>query len=153
VLPTATKVVAAAGGNDRATGPRETPALSPLHGITHGSVSANLSDKHDKACCSLASETVRMSETNQTSSIALVWLPELCEQLGRSKYSIDRWVKAGHFPPPIKIHSQGLAWRVRDIEAFFDKLARTRKKVKRRGSLMRGDTLVEYSKRREAADA
>ena len=95
-----------------------------------------------------------MSETKRpTSSIQLVWLPQLCEQLGRSKYSIDRWIKAGHFPPPIKIHSQGLCWRVRDIEAFLDKLAVTKKRIKRRGSLMRGSELVEYSRRREAADA
>jgi predicted DNA-binding transcriptional regulator AlpA len=90
-----------------------------------------------------------VSDTPTTTSI-MIWLPELCEQLGRSKYSIDRWVKSGRFPPPIKIHSQGLCWRVRDIETFLDKHARTRKKPKRRGALMRGDVLVEYSRRREA---
>jgi prophage regulatory protein len=94
-----------------------------------------------------------VSETSPTtSSIRLVWERELCEQLGRSKWTIDRWIKSGRFPPPLNITQQGRAWRVRDVEAWLDKLARTRKKPKRRGALMRGDTLVEYS-RREAVDA
>jgi prophage regulatory protein len=94
-----------------------------------------------------------MSETNRpTTSITLIWERELCEQLGRSKYTLYRWIKSGRFPPPLHVTQQGRAWRVRDIEAWLDKLARTRKKVKRRGSLMRGDKLVEYS-RKGAADA
>jgi predicted DNA-binding transcriptional regulator AlpA len=87
-----------------------------------------------------------VSETNRlTTSITLIWERELCEQLGRSKYSIDRWVKSGRFPPPLNVTQQGRAWRVRDVEAFLDKIARTRKKPKRRGSLMRGDQLVEQT--------
>jgi predicted DNA-binding transcriptional regulator AlpA len=93
-----------------------------------------------------------MSESRPTTSITLVWERELCEQLSRSKWSIDRWIKSGRFPPPIRVTQQGRAWRVRDIEAWLDKLARTRKKPKRRGSLMRGDVLVQYS-RRGATDA
>jgi predicted DNA-binding transcriptional regulator AlpA len=88
-----------------------------------------------------------VSETNRpTTSITLIWERELCEQLGRSKYSIARWVKSGRFPPPINVTQQGRAWRVRDVEAWLDKLARTRKRPKRRGALMRGSELVEFSR-------
>jgi prophage regulatory protein len=82
----------------------------------------------------------------------LVWLPELCEQLGRSKHSIERWVREGRFPKPIKITEQGCAWRLAHVEAWLAKLERSRKKRKPRGSLYRGDTLVVHS-RKEAADA
>jgi prophage regulatory protein len=93
-----------------------------------------------------------VSET-PTTSLTLIWESELAKQLGRSRYTLGRWVRQGTFPPPIKITQQGLAWRVRDIESWLDKLARSRKKVKRRGSLMEGDVLVEHSRRRDATDA
>ena len=85
-------------------------------------------------------------------SITLVWLPELSQALGRSRYTIERWCREGKFPAPLKLTEQGCAWRLRDVEAWLDKAARTRKRRKPRGSLMQGDELVEYS-RREAADA
>ena len=88
-----------------------------------------------------------------TSPIKLIWQPELCEQLNRSRYTIERWVRQGTFPKPIKIHSQGNAWRVVDIELWLDRLSRSRRKPKRRGALMEGDVLVERTKKRVAADA
>jgi predicted DNA-binding transcriptional regulator AlpA len=53
----------------------------------------------------------------EVTSITLIWERELCEQLGRSKWSIDRWIKSGRFPPPLAVTQQSRAWRVRDIEA------------------------------------
>jgi predicted DNA-binding transcriptional regulator AlpA len=77
-----------------------------------------------------------------TTSITLIWEPQLCEQLGRSRWTIHRWIAKGLLPPPIRMHDQGLTWRVRDIEHALDKLARSRKKPKPRGKLMQGDQLV-----------
>ena len=82
-------------------------------------------------------------EVIATSSIKLIWQPELCKQLNRSRYTIERWVREGRLPKPIKVHDQGCAWRVRDIEQWLDRLARTRRKPKRRGALMEGDVLIE----------
>jgi predicted DNA-binding transcriptional regulator AlpA len=50
-----------------------------------------------------------------TTSITLIWEPQLCEQLGRSRWTIRRWIASGILPPPIRMHEQGLAWRLRDI--------------------------------------
>lgn len=75
-------------------------------------------------------------------SITLVWEPELCKQLGRSRYTIQRWIAQGKFPPPLHVTQQGRAWRVRDIEAWLAKIARSRKRPKRRGALMEGNELV-----------
>ena len=75
--------------------------------------------------------------------LTLIWEPELCRQLGRCKATLDRWVRQSRFPPPINVNGQSKAWRVRDIEAWLNKLARSRKRIKRRGSLMQGSELVE----------
>jgi len=84
-----------------------------------------------------------VSETNSPpSSIQLVWEPALCQALGRSRYTIRRWIDQGIIPKPIAITEQSRAWRLRDIEAALDRLARTRRTPKRRGSLMQGDELV-----------
>ena len=74
-----------------------------------------------------------MSDTSPTSSIQLVWLPELAEALGRSRYTIERWCRERKFPAPIKLTDQGCAWRVRDVEAWLDRMSRQRKKVHHRG--------------------
>ena len=93
-----------------------------------------------------------LSPAAETKSFTLIWEPELCEQLGRSRYTLQRWVRQGRFPPPIQVNSQNLAWRVRDVEAWLNKLARSRKKIQRRGSLMQGNELVRRGKR-EATNA
>ena len=76
-------------------------------------------------------------------SITLVWEPALCQALGRSRYTIRRWIDQGIIPKPIAITEQSRAWRLRDIEAALDRLSRSRRKPKRRGALMQGDVLVE----------
>jgi prophage regulatory protein len=88
---------------------------------------------------------MQQEDGSPTSSIKLIWEPELCEQLGRSRYTLQRWVREGRFPPPIKVNQQNLAWRVRDVEAWLDKLARSRKKRTPRGALMQGSELVEQT--------
>jgi len=92
-----------------------------------------------------------MSEVIATSPIKLIWQPELCKALGRSRYAIERWIREGRFPKPIKIHDQGCAWRVRDIEVWLDQRERARRKVKKRGSLYAGDKLVTHSKKQANA--
>ena len=84
-----------------------------------------------------------LSPAAETTSITLIWEPELCRQLGRCKATLDRWVRQSRFPPPINVNGQSKAWRVRDIEAWLNKLQRSRKRIKRRGSLMQGSELVE----------
>jgi predicted DNA-binding transcriptional regulator AlpA len=77
----------------------------------------------------------------------------LCQALGRSRYTIRRWIDQGILPKPIAITEQSRAWRLRDIEAALDRLARTRRKPKQRGALMQGDVLVQHTKKREGGDA
>ncbi len=68
-------------------------------------------------------------------SLTLIWLPELSRQLGRSRVTIERWIRERKFPPPLKITGQGCAWRVRDVEAWLHKIARQRKHTNYRGSV------------------
>jgi predicted DNA-binding transcriptional regulator AlpA len=75
-------------------------------------------------------------------NIRLIWFGELCEVLGRSKWTIRRWIEQGILPRPIRITEQGVCWRVRDIEHALDRLARQRKKPKRGGALKQGSELV-----------
>lgn len=39
-----------------------------------------------------------------------------------SKASLYRWIAAGHFPPPVKIGPQRVAWRATDVIAWTAKL-------------------------------
>ena len=92
-----------------------------------------------------------MSDTTPTTSrIALIWQPELCKLLGRSSYTITRWVKECNFPKPIRITEQSYAWRVVDVERWIDARERARRKPNRRGSLMEGDVLVQHTKKESA---
>jgi hypothetical protein len=75
-------------------------------------------------------------------SIRLIWEPDLCEALGRSRYTVARWVEMGILPPPLAPTQQSRCWRLRDIEAALDRIARSRKKPKPRGALMEGTELV-----------
>ena len=77
-----------------------------------------------------------MSETqNPLEDLRLVWEPQLAELLGRSRYTLRRWVSKGIIPAPIKVTQQTRAWRTRDINAALDKLARSRKRVVHRGAV------------------
>ena len=76
-------------------------------------------------------------------TIRLISQPELSEALGKSRYTIERWVRSGMFPAPIRISEKSFAWRLADVEAWIAKCARSRKKAKRRGALMQGSELVE----------
>lgn len=93
-----------------------------------------------------------MSDTATTTSrIALIWQPDLCKLLGRSSFTIARWVRECNFPKPVRITEQSYAWRVADVERWIDQRARSRRKVKKRGSLWEGDTLVQHTKKQANA--
>ena len=68
-------------------------------------------------------------------SITLVWLPDLALALGRSRSTIEKWVRERRFPPPLKITEQGCCWRVATVEAWLDKVTRQRKRVVHRGAV------------------
>ncbi|MDE2802026.1 MAG: AlpA family phage regulatory protein [Chloroflexota bacterium] len=48
---------------------------------------------------------------------------EVEKTLGISRSTIWRLVKAGTFPPPLRITSKAIAWRKSDIEAWQQQLA------------------------------
>ena len=50
----------------------------------------------------------------------LLRLPEVEAITGLSKNTIFRLVKAGLFPPPIRIGPRAVAWRWLDIKAWLD---------------------------------
>jgi predicted DNA-binding transcriptional regulator AlpA len=78
-------------------------------------------------------------------SIKLVRQPEVCEALGIVRITLDRWVRGGAFPAPIRISEKTYAWRLADVEAWIAQRSRSRKRRKPRGSLMQGDELVVMS--------
>jgi predicted DNA-binding transcriptional regulator AlpA len=43
----------------------------------------------------------------------------LAKKLGISEFTLLRWVRKGHFPPPIKLTSVSLVWRVADVEQWI----------------------------------
>ena len=50
-------------------------------------------------------------------------LPDVLEAVGVSRSTLDRWIKSGKFPPPVKLNPDGgrsVAWSADDIEAWQD---------------------------------
>jgi predicted DNA-binding transcriptional regulator AlpA len=71
-----------------------------------------------------------------TSSIAVLRRVDVCEALGVSTWTLDRWVRQGLFPSPIFLTpaSNVGMWRLRDVESFLEKRRRARRvKPKPRG--------------------
>lgn len=44
---------------------------------------------------------------------------DLEKRLGISRSTIYAWLKAGTFPPPIKLGQRAIGWRASDIEAWL----------------------------------
>ena len=44
---------------------------------------------------------------------------DLEKKLGISRSTIYAWLKAGTFPPPIKLGQRAIGWRASDIEAWL----------------------------------
>lgn len=60
--------------------------------------------------------------------IRCVSFAEVCETLGVSPWTLNRWIKGGQFPSPIYLTPTSPAkFRVRDIAAFLDKRRRGRR--------------------------
>jgi len=76
-------------------------------------------------------------------SIKLISQPELCDALGVSRYTLERWTRQGRFPKPIKLTEKTVTWKVSDIEAWLAQRSRSRKRAKKRGALMEGNELVK----------
>ena len=53
----------------------------------------------------------------------LLRVKDIERELGISRTTIWRLVKAGTFPPPLRITSKAIAWRRSDIEAWQEQLA------------------------------
>ncbi len=53
----------------------------------------------------------------------LLRVKDVEQELGISRTTIWRLVKAGVFPPPLRITSKAIAWRRSDIEAWQEQLA------------------------------
>jgi predicted DNA-binding transcriptional regulator AlpA len=72
-------------------------------------------------------------------SIALLRRTQVCEALGISTWTLDRWIKASEFPSPIFLTADSNIgmWRLRDVEAFIDKRRRARRVKKLRGMFRR----------------
>lgn len=41
----------------------------------------------------------------------------------RNRITLARWIKAGHFPAPIQLAANSIAWRASDVEAWLDRRA------------------------------
>ena len=53
----------------------------------------------------------------------LLRVKDVERELGISRTTIWRLVKAGTFPPPLRITPKAIAWRRLDIEAWQEQLA------------------------------
>ena len=50
----------------------------------------------------------------------LVKLPEVLHLCGISRSTMNRWIKSGHFPPPVQIGPRAVAWRESDIREWLE---------------------------------
>jgi prophage regulatory protein len=56
----------------------------------------------------------------------LIRLPELRQRLGgMSRAAIYKWMLDGKFPRPVRLSSQVVAWRQRDIAEWIDRCPRS----------------------------
>jgi predicted DNA-binding transcriptional regulator AlpA len=78
-----------------------------------------------------------MDKQTQTDAPLVLRKSVVAQRLGTTIWTLDRWVKAGKFPPPLFMQDGTPAvWRLRDIEAFLDKRRRSRRvRPEPRGSL------------------
>jgi prophage regulatory protein len=52
-------------------------------------------------------------------TITTIRLKELAAALNVAPYTVQRWVKDGKFPPPIKLAQGVSAWRVSTVDAWL----------------------------------
>jgi predicted DNA-binding transcriptional regulator AlpA len=77
-----------------------------------------------------------MDELKQSSPLKCISLSELARDLGYGPWSIRRWVRQGTFPKPLFLTESGhMRWRIRDIEAWLEKRARSRHRPTHRGAV------------------
>ena len=59
--------------------------------------------------------------------VTLLTISQVAERLSVSHYTVARWLREGQFPKPIFLTNLSRRWRLRDIEAFIDKRAASRR--------------------------
>jgi predicted DNA-binding transcriptional regulator AlpA len=66
---------------------------------------------------------------DRSSSIRLINKAALAQELGVTKWTVDRWCKARTFPQPLYVSDGAPArWRVADVEAWLAKRAVARRR-------------------------
>lgn len=64
---------------------------------------------------------------NRAASEPLMTTEDVCTRFGVERTTIYRWVRAGRFPPPLRLaHTRLVRWRVEEVQAFEDRLAAAR---------------------------
>lgn len=69
----------------------------------------------------------RVRITNKAQGTELLRKAAVARKLGRSSWTLDRWIRQGLFPRPFYLVPGGPAmWRPQDVEAFIEKRRRAR---------------------------
>ena len=50
----------------------------------------------------------------------LLTVRQVADQIGFTRQTIHKWVRAGQFPPPLYISTRSPRWRPADIEAWIE---------------------------------
>jgi predicted DNA-binding transcriptional regulator AlpA len=82
---------------------------------------------------------VEQRTPNSTSDdIRLIRFADLCEVLGVSSWTLNRWIKSGKFLQPLYLTASSPAmFRIADVRAFLDK----RRRARRTKPVLRGAAL------------
>jgi predicted DNA-binding transcriptional regulator AlpA len=89
---------------------------------------------------SITSTGASDNEKLTVSSIAILRRSQVCEALGVSTWTLDRWIRNHQFPRPIFLtpDSNVGVWPLRVVEAFLEQRRRARRvKPKARGMFLR----------------
>jgi predicted DNA-binding transcriptional regulator AlpA len=73
-------------------------------------------------------------------TVATLRKAQVCAALNVSPWTLDRWLRAGKFPPPLylTVDSNVGLWKLSTIESFLEQRRRARRKPpKRRGMFLR----------------
>lgn len=57
-------------------------------------------------------------------TIELLTIQDIMQMFSVTKQTVYRWVRTGKFPPPITV-GRSSRWRVKDVDAFLSRKAKT----------------------------